>query len=71
MYVYIFDILNKTKQQPKVETRYWFVVGLKHLLSATENLTKIKGILLGLVLVILSEASSKRGLSFTYCYPQK
>jgi len=69
--VYVFDILNKTKQQQKVETSYWFVVSLKYFLSATESLNRIKNILLGLVLVIFSGASLKRGFSFTYCYPQK
>lgn len=32
---------------------------------------RIKRILLDFLLVILSETSLKRGLSFTYCYPQK
>lgn len=34
----MFGILNKTKQQQKVETRYWSIVSLKHILSAAENL---------------------------------
>lgn len=71
IYVYVFDISNKIKQRPKVETSYMFVGSLKHLLSATENLNRIKDILLGLVLVILGRASLKRGVYFTYCYPQK
>lgn len=48
-----------------------FVVRLKHLLSAAESLNRVKGILLGFVLLILSRASFKRRLSFAYCYPQK
>lgn len=64
IYVYIFDILNKIKQQPKVETSYMFVVSLKHLLSATEILNRIKDILLGLVLEILGRASFKKWFLF-------
>lgn len=64
LYICIYDILNKIKQQPKVETSYMFVVSLKHLLSATENLNRIKDILLGLVLVILGRASFKKWFLF-------
>lgn len=60
----MFDILNKTKQQQKVETRYWSIVSLKHLLSAAENLNRMKCIRLGLVLVILSGAHLKKGFIF-------
>lgn len=64
LYICIYDILNKIKQQPKLETSYMFVVSLKHLLSATENLNRIKDIVLGLVLVILGRASLKKWVLF-------
>lgn len=36
IYGYVFDVLDMTEQETKVEARYWFIVSLKQL-RATEN----------------------------------